>query len=219
MPVSKEFATYACDLLGGVGPCVAKRMFGGWGISTDGLTVAILADLGSGEKLWLKADDDSAAQFRDAGCEQFTYPMKSAKAPNGVELKSMNYFAAPEEAMDSPAFMLPWARLALQAAVQAQALKATRGVKRAKSPGNSSVGSPTKSSIKSPPKASPKLSPKTSPKSSPKSPVRSPVRSPAKSPAASPARPRKPAAQRASARVRVPVQPVKRTGKPMNKKT
>jgi DNA transformation protein len=133
MTVSKEFATYACDLLAGVGPCVAKRMFGGWGISTDGLTVAILADLGSGEKLWLKANDETAAQFRAARCEQFTYPMKSAKAAGGVELKSMNYFAAPDEAMDSPGFMLPWARLALQAALQAQALKvATLARKTAK---------------------------------------------------------------------------------------
>lgn len=132
MSVSKEFATYACDLLGGVGPCVAKRMFGGWGISTDGLTVAILADLGSGEKLWLKANEQTAGQFRSAGCEQFTYPMKSAKAPGGVELKSMNYFAAPEEAMDSPAFMLPWARLALEAALQAQGMKLAKRAPPAK---------------------------------------------------------------------------------------
>ena len=134
MTVSKEFATYACDLLAGVGPCLAKRMFGGWGISTDGLTVAILADLGSGEKLWLKANEETAAQFRAAQCEQFTYPMKSAKAPGGVELKSMNYFAAPEEAMDSPAFMLPWARLAMQAALQAQALKAATFARKTSKP-------------------------------------------------------------------------------------
>ncbi len=132
MSVSKEFATYACDLMGGVGPCVAKRMFGGWGISTDGLTVAILADLGSGEKLWLKANDETAARFRGAGCEQFTYPMKNAKAEGSVELKSMNYFAAPEEAMDSPAFMLPWARLAMGAALQAQAMKMAKLDKKPK---------------------------------------------------------------------------------------
>ncbi|MCJ7800064.1 MAG: competence protein TfoX, partial [Polaromonas sp.] len=28
-------------------------MFGGYGISTDGLTLGILADLGQGEALWL----------------------------------------------------------------------------------------------------------------------------------------------------------------------
>ena len=39
-----EFALYCCELLSSAGPCTAKRMFGGWGISTDGLTIAIIAD-------------------------------------------------------------------------------------------------------------------------------------------------------------------------------
>lgn len=47
-----DFALYCCELLSSAGPCVAKRMFGGFGLSTDGLTIAIIADLGSGEKLW-----------------------------------------------------------------------------------------------------------------------------------------------------------------------
>ncbi len=129
MSVSKEFADYCCDLLAGVGPCVARRMFGGWGVSVDGLTIAILGDLGGGDKLWLKANDVTLAQFQAAGCEQFRYPMKSSK---GVELKAMNYFAAPEEAMESAPLMLPWARLALQAALLAHSVKAAKVAKVAK---------------------------------------------------------------------------------------
>lgn len=120
MKQNNEFASYCCDLLAGVGPCVAKRMFGGYGISTDGLTIALLTDLGQGERLWLKASDTSKAQFLAAGGQQFLYDMKGK---NGIERKGMNYFTAPEEAMESPAVMLPWARLALQAALQAQAAK------------------------------------------------------------------------------------------------
>lgn len=120
MKQNQEFAAYCCDLLAGVGPCVAKRMFGGYGISTDGLTIALLADLGQGERLWLKASDTSKAQFLAAGGTQFLYDMKGK---NGTERKGMNYFTAPEEAMESPAVMLPWARLALQAALSAQAAK------------------------------------------------------------------------------------------------
>ena len=41
-------------------------MFGGFGISTDGLTFALVADLGSGETLWLKADDET--RDRHAPC-------------------------------------------------------------------------------------------------------------------------------------------------------
>jgi uncharacterized RDD family membrane protein YckC len=37
------FASYACELLSGLGPCVARRMFGGWGISVDGMNIGIIA--------------------------------------------------------------------------------------------------------------------------------------------------------------------------------
>lgn len=109
-----DFARYCCELLGSTGPCTAKRMFGGFGISTDGLTIAIIADLGTGQTLWLKASERTRALFEAEGCARFTYPVK------GVP-KSMNYYAAPAEALESPGLMVPWARLALEAAVEARA--------------------------------------------------------------------------------------------------
>lgn len=117
MPSSRDFADYCCELLASAGPCVARRMFGGWGVSIDGLTIAIIADLGSGEKLWLKADDESIARFEAARCERFSYASHKA----GVEVqRSMNYYSAPEEALESTHAMAPWARLALDNAVKAQ---------------------------------------------------------------------------------------------------
>ncbi len=115
MTINRDFADYCCELLASAGPCVAKRMFGGWGISTDGLSIAIIADLGSGEKLWLKADDDTRGQMEAAGCERFTYT--STKSGQAVS-RSMNYYSAPEDAMDSPAAMQPWARMALECALK-----------------------------------------------------------------------------------------------------
>lgn len=114
-----EFAQYCCELLSTVGPCVAKRMFGGYGISVDGLTIAILADLGQGEKLWLKASPELTAQFESAGCERFTYLVK------GVP-KSMGYYSAPDEATESASEMAPWARMALDAALAARQPKSKR---------------------------------------------------------------------------------------------
>jgi hypothetical protein len=74
MPTAtSDFAVYCCEILSSAGPCTAKRMFGGWGISTDGLTIAIIANLGGGEKLWLKSDDASRHTWEAAGCERFTY--------------------------------------------------------------------------------------------------------------------------------------------------
>lgn len=123
-----EFAQYCCEILASAGPCTAKRMFGGWGISTDGLTIAIIADLGSGEKLWLKGNDDNRAQWEAAGCARFTY--SSTKDGASVS-RGMNYFSAPEEAMDSAPAMAVWARLALQAALSAK-VSVKKPVKAAK---------------------------------------------------------------------------------------
>lgn len=83
-----EFAEYCCELLSAAGPCVARRMFGGYGISTDGLTIAILVDLGKGEKLWLKAAPDTVQAFEAAGCQRFTYLAKG-------KARSMGYYCAP----------------------------------------------------------------------------------------------------------------------------
>ncbi len=124
-----EFAQYCCELLSTVGPCTAKRMFGGWGISTDGLTIAIIADLGGGEKLWLKASEDNRHEWEAAGCVRFTYA--STKDGETVS-RGMNYYSAPEEAMDAAHAMAPWARLALEAAVAAKASKPAKTPKKVK---------------------------------------------------------------------------------------
>ncbi len=125
MPTNADFANYCCDLLASAGRCIPKRMFGGFGISMDGLTIAILADLGDGEKLWLKGDDSTRSRYEAAGCKIFTYAAK------GVP-RSMNYFSSPEEAMDSPDAMRPWAALALDCALRARAGKSLVKPKKTK---------------------------------------------------------------------------------------
>jgi DNA transformation protein and related proteins len=138
MTTSKDFANYCCDLLSSAGPCVAKRMFGGFGISTDGLNIALLVDLGEGDKLWLKADDATRSRYVAAGCARFIYDTK-----NGP--RSVDYYSAPEEAMDSPDAMQSWAALALECAVRARATKPPKAkaskpvAKRAKAPAPKAV--------------------------------------------------------------------------------
>ncbi|MES2361162.1 MAG: TfoX/Sxy family protein [Pseudomonadota bacterium] len=130
-----DFAIYCCELLAGVGPCTAKRMFGGFGISTSGLNLALVADLGGGEKLWLKADADSRGQFEAAGCERFSYEITR----NGVKAAhSLNYYSAPEEAMESAQLMLPWARISLACAVKARSAPSRRAQAATKSVAKSS---------------------------------------------------------------------------------
>ena len=123
MNAHRDFADYCCELLASAGRCTAKRMFGGWGISVDGMSIALIADLGAGDKLWLKASDETRAQWAAAGCARFTY----SSTKNGVTRDmGMNYYSAPEEAMDSPDAMRPWARLALDCAQSALTLRLAR---------------------------------------------------------------------------------------------
>ena len=128
MAIPQDFADYCCELLSSVGPCRAKRMFGGWGISVDGLTIALLADLSppgaaAQVRLYLKASESTRVQYESAGCLRFVYNMK------GVD-KGLNYYAAPDEAMESPDAMRPWAQLAYGCAVQAHLEKAKPRPKR-----------------------------------------------------------------------------------------
>jgi DNA transformation protein len=118
-----EFAHYCCELLASAGHCRARRMFGGWGISTEGLSIALVADLGDGDTLWLKADDGTRGTFEAAGCRRFTYLVKG-------EPKSMNYYSAPVDTLEDRHLMAPWARLALDAALRARTAKPVRRSKR-----------------------------------------------------------------------------------------
>lgn len=102
-------------------------MFGGHGISTGGLTLALLADLGRGPTLWLKAGPDTRALFEAVGCERFTYQAKGKD-------RHLGFYSAPGEAMESAREMVPWAHLALQAALTARQLKQARPRKK-KQPG------------------------------------------------------------------------------------
>ena len=79
----RAFAEHALELLAPIGPCVARRLFGGWGLSTGGLTVAIITDLGGGDTLWLKAGSDTRAAFEAAGCARFTYTARGR--PRGLD--------------------------------------------------------------------------------------------------------------------------------------
>ena len=112
MAQSSEFAHYIAELLALAGHVRVTRMFGGHGFYCDGLFIGIL----SGETLYLKADAQSRAEFEMAGCQPFTYQRIGKTA-------TLNFYSAPVDALDSSALLLPWARLALQAALRANAAR------------------------------------------------------------------------------------------------
>ena len=107
---------HCLELLSPLGSVRARRMFGGYGLYVDELFVALIAF----ERLYLKADDSTRGSFVAAGCEPFVYETRKGEQTASVAL---GYFSAPDEAMESPALMQPWARLALEAALRARAAK------------------------------------------------------------------------------------------------
>lgn len=109
MPVSPDYLAWLCELLAPLGEIRSKRMFGGAGLYCDGLFFAIVVD----DVLYLKADHESRAQFEREGLEPFSYEAKGKRMV-------MNYFRAPDEALESPELMRPWGRLALGAALRAR---------------------------------------------------------------------------------------------------
>jgi DNA transformation protein and related proteins len=105
------FVSHCLELLSPLGSTSSRRMFGGHALYIDGLCMALIIS----DTLYLKVDDAHRALFERAGCKPFTYAGKRD------EVHVMSYYTAPEEAMESPAEMMPWARRGLAAAVAARA--------------------------------------------------------------------------------------------------
>lgn len=116
MANDSDFVAYCRELLSPLGAVRVRRMFGGHGLYVDERFIAII----SADLLYLKADDQTRAAFESAGCLPFVYD-----SANGRRTQ-LGYWQAPDEAMDSAAQMLPWARLALGAALRAGAQSARR---------------------------------------------------------------------------------------------
>lgn len=110
------WAEHCLELFEPLGAVQCKRMFGGWGFYLDGLFFALIAY----ERLFMKVDDATRPRFAAAGSEAFVYRSKNR------EQASLGYLSAPADAMESPALMAPWARLAVQAALTARGARVAK---------------------------------------------------------------------------------------------
>jgi len=115
-----ELVAHALELLAPHGRVRAKAMFGGHGLYVDELFVALVAF----DRLYLKVDDATRADFERAGCAKFVYT-------SGGRRVTIGYFSAPDDAMDSPATMHPWARHAIAAALRARAARPAAAPRKA----------------------------------------------------------------------------------------
>jgi DNA transformation protein len=141
MASDPPFVAHALELLAPLGEVRACRMFGGHGLYLQGLFMAIIAD----DCLYLKADAETQPLFVSAGCQPFAYTAK------GDRRVVMSYWRTPDDAMDSPGAMAPWARLALASALRAAAAKPPAATRRpraqapqAQAPAKRKPATPTK---------------------------------------------------------------------------
>ena len=119
--MAEDFVSYCLELLAPLGVPRARRMFGGHGFYVDDLFLALIVN----ERFYLKVDEQTRAVFEAAGCEPFTYPGRDGR------VLVMSYWTAPDEALDGPEAMRPWARRALDAALRARAVTARKPPRKA----------------------------------------------------------------------------------------
>jgi DNA transformation protein and related proteins len=115
-----DFVLFCCELMAKIGTISARRMFGAYGLACEGLNVALI----SADTLYLKVDADTLPQFEKAGGAPFRYGKSDG------QLTAMSYWTVPTEAMESPAEMTHWARLAFAAAKRADAKKTKPSTKK-----------------------------------------------------------------------------------------
>lgn len=107
MPKDQAYIQYLHELLEPLGKISTKIMFGGHGMYCNGVIMGLVID----EAFYLKVDEETKALFSAAGSEPFVYEMKAKRV-------AMSYWSAPDDAMESSEQMLPWAKLALAAALR-----------------------------------------------------------------------------------------------------
>ncbi len=123
MSASTDFVDHVLELLAGLGPVHARRMFGGAGLYADGVMFALVID----DVLYFKADETTRQRFSDEGSEPFTYEAKGRTI-------TVSHWRVPDRLYDDADEMCCWARTALAIARKAQARKAAPTKKKAGAP-------------------------------------------------------------------------------------
>jgi DNA transformation protein len=106
-----------------LGEVVARRMFGGYGLYLDGAMFAIV----TGGTLYFKAEATTAPRFEAAGASPFSYMRQGRRV-------RLSFWSVPVGAFDDGGTFLPWAELALAAALKAKRGAARRSKRRPKPP-------------------------------------------------------------------------------------
>jgi DNA transformation protein len=103
--VSDSFHAFVLEQLNrAIPPVRARRMFGGVGLYAGELFFALIAD----DALYFKTDASTRGEFEARGMEPFR--------PFGDDGGTMKYHRVPEDVLESPDSLRPWAEAAVSVA-------------------------------------------------------------------------------------------------------
>ncbi|WP_036303634.1 TfoX/Sxy family protein [Methylotenera sp. L2L1] len=108
-----EFTQHLTDVFRLFGSISLRRMFSGYGVFHDGIMFGLVSQ----ETLYLKADTENSADFRDQGLSQFEYVRQG-------KVIGLSYYQAPEIVLEDANEAALWARRSFEAALRADASKA-----------------------------------------------------------------------------------------------
>ena len=112
MPVNPTFRQFVLEQLQRTLPAIRSRsMFGGVGIYSNDFFFALIDD----ESLYFKVDDSNRGDFEVRGMGPFR--------PFGEGGETMQYYQVPEDLLDDPDALRPWAEKAVAVARNARKKK------------------------------------------------------------------------------------------------
>lgn len=115
MTVSSSFRVLVIDQLSrAVTRVRARPMFGGVGIYSGEIFFALISQ----DTLYFKVDASTRAEFEARGMEPFR--------PFGDDGGTMQYYQVPEDVLEDPETLRPWAEKALAVARESKGRKARR---------------------------------------------------------------------------------------------
>ena len=105
MSSQKEFVAFILEGLAPLGAVTSKNMFGGAGIFREDLMFGLVIQ----GTLYFKVDDGLRDEYTQQDCEAFTYIRQGKPC-------QLNYYSAPDEALEDPEELLAWAQKSWQVA-------------------------------------------------------------------------------------------------------
>ena len=122
MPVTDDYLNYVLEQLARLRGLTSRRMFGGYGLYSDGAFFGLIDD----DTLFFKTGDANRADYESRGMKRFMpYPDQT---PSGG---GMGYHEVPADVLEDAEQLSSWARKSVEIAVSRAAARAAKPRKRA----------------------------------------------------------------------------------------